>query len=141
MHRTLVSTVLAGGLLVGSAGAASAHECFVANRSERGNLAASSHSENWYLLTLEELFASAHFFLPVEELSAEQLDEALAMAEAQGIPLSFTLFERFTIPRSVDELTASPKSGDGKGIDHFFQAYGDQIIGIVLAVGTPTEAA
>jgi hypothetical protein len=62
------------------------------------------------------------------------------MAEAQDIPSSFTVFERFTIPRSLDELTASAKSADGKGVDHFFLAYGDQIVGIALTVGTPSAA-
>ena len=59
---------------------------------------------------------------------------ALAMTAEAGVPLSFTVFERFTIPRSMDELEAlATKSADGKGVDHFFIAYGDAIAGIFFA--------
>jgi hypothetical protein len=56
------------------------------------------------------------------------------MAAEQGLPSSFTLFERFMLPRSLDELEAvSTKATDGKGIDHFFAKYGDQLVGIFYA--------
>ena len=133
--KPTATLALAAALVVAGAGSASAHECFVANRSDKGN-AGASHSANWYTLQVSELFASAHLFVPgIEEpLTAAQVDAAVAMTAEAGIPTGFTLFERFTIPRSADELEQlGSASADGKGIDHFFVAYGDQLMAIALA--------
>lgn len=114
------------------AGAASAHECYVANRSDKGN-AGASHSANWYTLQVAELYSSVHFFMPdvfPEALTDEQVATAVDLTAEAGIPTSFTVFERFTIPRNLDE--GSAKSSDGKGIDHFFAGYGEQLIGIAV---------
>ena len=54
------------------------------------------------------------------------------MAKAQGIPSSVAVFEKQTIPVSQDGW--SPKSGDGKGVDHFFSAYGERLMVIVEIV-------
>jgi hypothetical protein len=133
IRKTVLTLVATTGLLAAGAGAASAHECFIANRSAQGN-AGASHSANWYTLQMSDLFAEAHLFFGGEPLTEEQLAWALAETEAQGIPLSVTMFERFTIPRSVDELEGlSTKSGDGKGVDHFFASYGDALFGIFAA--------
>ena len=132
-RKTAATLALAVGLIGVGAGAASAHECYVANRSAQGN-AGASNSANWYTLQLEELFRSGHEFLGGPALSDAQVQTALAMAADQGVPSSFTLFERFTIPRSQGELAqVSSKSSDGKGIDHFFARYGDTIVGIFFA--------
>jgi hypothetical protein len=79
---------------------------------------------------LADLFSNLPPFLP--QLTPAQVDEAVALAEAQGIPSSVALFGQLTIPASQDEW--SPKSGDGKGVDHFFSAYGDRLIDIVMTV-------
>ena len=129
LRKTFVTAALTTGLVLGSAGIASAHECFVAKRSATGTTAA-THSANWELLTLEELFSHLPPFLP--QLTPTQVDRAVALAEAQGIPSSVALFGKQTIPVSQDGWT--PKSGDGKGVDHFFSAYGDRLIGIVMTV-------
>lgn len=132
IRRTTTTLALAAALVVSGAGAASAHECYVANRSDKGN-AGASHSANWYTVQVAELFSSVHFFMPElfpEPLTPAQVAEAVAMTEEAGVPTSFTVFERFTIPRNLDE--ASAKSTDGKGIDHFFAGYGEQLIGIAL---------
>ena len=133
--KTTTTLALAAALVLAGAGSASAHECFVAKRSAQGN-AGASHSANWYTLEVTELFASAHFFVPGIEapLTPAQIDTAVAMTSQAGIPTSFTLFERFTIPKSVDEMgEVESASVDGKGVDHFFQAYGEQLMGIALA--------
>ena len=132
-RKTAATLALTVGLIGIGAGAASAHECYVANRSAQGN-AGASNSANWYTLHLEELFRSGHEFLGGPALTDAQVHTALAMAADQGVPSSFTLFERFTIPRSQGELAeVSSKSSDGKGIDHFFAKYGDTIVGIFFA--------
>lgn len=135
IRRSLVTVGLAATMVVAGGGVASAHECYVANRSDKGN-AGASHSANWYTLEVTELFASAHYFVPGvdEPLTPEQVATAVAMTSEAGIPTSFTLFERFTIPRSYDELAGlQSKSADGKGIDHFFAAYGEQLMAIAVA--------
>ena len=132
-RKTAATLALTVGLVGIGAGAASAHECYVANRSAQGN-AGASNSANWYTLHLEELFRSGHEFLGGPALTDAQVQTALAMAADQGVPSSFTLFERFTIPRSQGELAeVSSKSSDGKGIDHFFARYGDTIVGVFFA--------
>jgi hypothetical protein len=133
IRKTVLTAVATVGLLATSVGAASAHECFIANRSAQGN-AGASHSSNWYTLQMADLFSEAHLFFGGEPLTAEQLAWALEQTQAQGIPLSVTMFERFTIPRSVDELEGlSTKSSDGKGVDHFFSTYGDALFQIFSA--------
>lgn len=133
IRKSILTFVATTSLVAAGAGAASAHECYIANRSAQGNTGA-SHSANWYTLQMSHLFAEAHLFFGGEALTAEQLAWALDQTEAQGIPLSVTMFERFTIPRSVDELEGlSTKSSDGKGVDHFFASYGDALFGIFAA--------
>lgn len=132
IRRTTTTLALAAALVVSGAGAASAHECYVANRSDKGN-AGASNSANWYTLQVAELYSSVHFFMPElfpQPLTEAQVAHAVELTAEAGVPTSFTVFEKFTIPKSMDE--ASAKSSDGKGIDHFFTGYGEQLIGIAL---------
>ena len=133
IRKTILTLVTTTGLITAGAGAASAHECYIANRSAQGNTGA-SHSANWYTLQMSDLFAEAHLFFGGPALTPDQLAWALEQTAAQGIPSSVTMFERFTIPRSVDELEGlSTKASDGKGVDHFFASYGDALFGIFAA--------
>ena len=133
LRRTAATLALSTALVAAGAGGASAHECFIANRSAQGN-AGASHSSNWYTLQVEELYRTGHLFLGGDPLTEAQVQTALAMTREQGVPLSFTVFERFTIPRSIGDLEeVTSKSADGKGVDHFFVAYGDAIVGIFMA--------
>ena len=129
LRKTFVTAALTTGLVLSSAGIASAHECFIAKRSATGTVAA-THSANWHQLTLTGLFSDLPPFLP--QLTSAQGDRAVVLAEAQRIPSSVALFGKHTIPVSQDDW--SPKSGDGKGVDHFFSAYGDRLISIVMTV-------
>ena len=139
LRRTLLTAALTSALVAGSAGAASAHECFIAKRSATGTSAAGS-SANWYVLQVRDLYAEAHLFADVQPLTPAQLDEAVRLTAARGVPTSFALFERTTIPRSLDDLHAleqlPTKSTDGKGVDHL-SGYVGTLIGIALEVGTP----
>jgi hypothetical protein len=150
-HSSLLSTVL----LVLTASAVLGHECFIANRSDEGNRAAGEHSRNWHTVDIRGLFAEAHFITPqfgicIEPLSPPQIDSAVAMAAAAGIPTTPTVFARAsqtperpqgvsTIGENSPAYTEGDKAGDGKGVDWFFTTYSQQLIGIVLAVATPTE--
>lgn len=133
IRKTLLTAATTVGLLATGIGAASAHECYIANRSAQGN-AGASHSANWYTLQMSDLFAEAHLFFGGEPLTDAQLAWAMEQTQAQGIPLSVTMFEKFTIPRSVEKLESlSTKSSDGKGVDHFFSTYGDALFQIFSA--------
>jgi hypothetical protein len=114
--------------------AALAHECYNANRSEQGN-AGASNSQRWLTIETAEFFASAHEFLPVAPLTPAQVAQASAMAQAQGIPSTFTIFiGAKTIGEAAAAYEKNGKSADGKGIDHIFDAYGNQLVAIVFAV-------
>ncbi len=52
-----------------------------------------------------------------------QLQRALETAEEQGISLSVALFERFILPRSLDDGDAiTATQNNGKGVYYFFAA-------------------
>ena len=130
IRKTIAVTALSAALVLAGTGVASAHECFIPGRSDQGD-AGASHSQNWVTLHIEELFRGGHEFLGCPALTEEQVGEALAMAEAQGIPLSLTTFARDTLPKGK---APESHSADGKGIDHYFHAYEDALIGIFYTV-------
>lgn len=146
IRKTLVTVVLTSGILAGTAGAASAHECFNASRSATGN-ANATHSANWETLTLAHLYETVHGHVsepgqpPMPALTPAQVEQAVAMATAKGVPSSFTVFHGGMLPRSADKKAPSPKSSDGKGIDHFASGHGETIIGIYFALIAPAPAA
>ena len=124
LRKTLTTAALTATLVVSTAGMASAHECFVAKRSDKGDAAVAAHSTQWETVPLAGVFAHIG-------LDQEQTAEALEMATEAGIPLTFTTFAR-TIPVGAEP---SPKSSDGKGIDHYFASYGAQLMAILEHFG------
>jgi hypothetical protein len=135
IRKALLTTALTAGLIAGSAGVASAHECFNASRSDKGN-AGATHSAKWETLTLEHLYSTVHGYVGGPALSSEQVAQAVTMAKAAGVPASFTVFHGGMLPANKKEL--GPKASDGKGIDHFASGYGDILIGIYFQlVGAP----
>lgn len=128
---TAVAALAAAVVLVVPAGAL-AHECYNPSRSDQGNEGA-ANSQRWLTIQTAEFFASAHEFLPVGPLSEAQIAEAVKLAQAQGIPTSFTIFVG---SKTIGEGTpaALKHAADGKGIDHIFAAHGDALVAIVFAV-------
>ncbi|MEV7633093.1 hypothetical protein AB0N64_11860 [Microbacterium sp. NPDC089318] len=126
--NTTAAAVLSAGLVLTGAGVASAHECYVVKRSAQGT-ASASNSGNWFTLTVADLLAEAPDILGAPPLTDEQTQWALAEAEAQGIPSSFAIFGRFTIPKGdIPERLIT----DGKGVDSFFAAQLDKLIAIYM---------
>jgi hypothetical protein len=124
------SLVLALALAVVPVASAAAHECFVVNRSAAGNLHASV-SGPWMTVTLADIYEETELFgLP--DLTSAQVTYAVALAESLGVPDSVTFRSDTLLPPSEtwDELGLST---DGKGIDHFFDVYGDALIGALFA--------
>ena len=150
-HSSLLSTVL----LILTAGAVVGHECFIANRSEQGNRATGEHSRNWHTLDIRGLFAEAHFITPqfgicIAPLNQAQIEDAVAVAAAAGIPTTPTVFARAsqrqerpqgvsTIGENSPAYTEGDQAGDGSGVDWFFTTYSQQLIDIVLAVATQID--
>ena len=139
IRKTLVTLALTAGMVGGTAGIASAHECYVANRSEKGD-AGANRSQSWETVQQRELYESAHLFLSTPDvqhpaLTPAQVDEALRRSSLAGVPLTFTTFKAM-IPGFLngDHEATSPKSFDGKGVDHFFTRYGATVIGIYFEV-------
>ena len=127
-RRSIAAAALTCGLVLAGGGIASAHECFIPNRSDQGN-ANATHSKNWATLHIDELFATAHEFLGGDPLTPEQVQQAVTMAADAGIPTSLTTFTSKTLPAGKG---GSPS--DGKGIDHYFETYEGDLIAIFFAV-------
>ena len=130
IRKTLLTLVLTAGMVGGSAGIASAHECYVAKRSAQGD-AGAAKSAQWETVALSDLFASAHRFLGGRALTVTEVQTAVQRATAAGVPLTFTTFDGM-LPGYLerDHEATSAKSSDGKGVDHFITAYGQTIAGI-----------
>ena len=108
-----------------------AHECIVVNRSDTGNEHASG-SGRWFTLTLEQLFSETEDFgLP--DLTEAQVDYAVNVSLQAGVPSSFTFRTDKTIAGEAPGFVATGKGTDGKGVDHFFEVYGDTLIGALFA--------
>jgi hypothetical protein len=103
----------AGAVVLGISTAASAHECFIANRSDHGN-ANATHSANWTTVTVDGFAHSPDFPPGVDP------DCFVAYWTAHGGPASFTVRSDTTI----GEGSANPNLGNGKGLDHIEDAYG-----------------
>jgi hypothetical protein len=126
-RKSIAAAALTCGLILAGGGVASAHECFIPNRSEQGD-ANATHSKNWVSLPLDQLFAEAHFFFEGPALTQAQIQEAVALAAAAGIP-NLTTFARGTLPQGKG---GSPS--DGKGIDHYSETYIDDLAAIYWGV-------
>jgi hypothetical protein len=110
---------------------AAAHECIVVNRSDTGD-AHASNSSRWIEVTLGDIFSETeNFGLP--DLTAAQVDYAVAASLDAGVPASFTFRSDKTIAGEAPGFEATGKDTDGKGVDHFFEVYGDTLIGALFA--------
>ena len=113
-HLTVVPA--AATVLVLGAGAASAHECYNASRSEKGNQAAGTHSQAW--ATFE---SQARMFL------GEDADCVLAYLTDAGVPTTVALHVKGATGQDGVIAESNPNGErltDGRGIDHLFDAYG-----------------
>jgi hypothetical protein len=125
------SAVLALVIALVPLASAAAHECFVVHRSDAGNTGASG-SGIWFTLTLEQLYGETEDFgLP--DLTPAQVDYAVALAESLGVPSSFTIRTDTTLLENARGWEKGDHATDGKGIDHFIDAYGDQLFAALFA--------
>ncbi len=140
---TIRRTLLRGGagaamtaaFIAASAGGAWAHECFNASRSAQGNQAAGTHSQAW-------------FQVDIAETIAEEVDDGLYDAEtgacildawtAGGGPATVTVHVKGANGSDGVIGANNPhesKGSDGRGIDHFFDVYGDLFVDSYVGCG------
>ncbi|MGR0320954.1 hypothetical protein [Agromyces sp. ZXT2-3] len=108
---------LAAAITLGSGAAAYAHECYNANRSEKGS-AGANKSEVWLTVYFEEL---------TFELDAEDAACVTAAYASIGAPMSFTIMTGGAVGQGGVIASNNPhheKAADGKGIDEIFAAHG-----------------
>ena len=124
---------LAAALALGSGAAAYAHECYNASRSEKGNAQASSKSQAWSTLVVADAIqgdADNGF------ISQEEADCVKAAYAATDAPDSFTIMVKGAVGQGGTIAFHNPNGShatDGKGIDHAFAAYGEEIGGSYAA--------
>jgi hypothetical protein len=111
----LVAGAAAGALLFGTA--ASAHECFIASRSDTGNQMA-LHSGRWIALTAADI---AMFTPPGTDQQC-----FIAYWLAHGGPASLTVRS----DKTIGEGSSNPNLANGKGLDH-----AEDVFGGLLAAG------
>jgi hypothetical protein len=122
---TFGGTVVA--VLALTAGTASAHECFVANRSAKGNAAVAAHSAAWSEVSLNTIVTQ---FIGQPQSVA---DCVVANADQFGIPTSFVFGDKQAVGQDGviaernPNMSAKGLSSNGQGIDHAEEAYGDAI--------------
>jgi len=140
MRRVLARSILVGSLAATLlTGTALGHECFIASRSDTGDLTAGSHSEVWLTVaTLEELFVEVPQFVPelnLPPLTPAQLEWAVGQARAAGMPNQFTIFiGNHVIAEGTPAM--EKHSADGKGVDHVFD-WLPVVLGIYVQAITP----
>ena len=122
MHRVLTRSILAGTLAATMlTGTALGHECFVASRSDTGDIKAGSNAKVWLTVaSLSGLFELAGAeILQLPPLTEDQMDWAVEQGLAAGMPAQFTIFIG---AKTIAEGTpAMDKHGaNGQGIDHAF---------------------
>jgi len=129
--RVLVRSIaLALAIGVVPLASAAAHECIVVNRSATGNEHASG-SGQWITVTLAQIYGETENF-GFPDLAPAQVAYATNLAASWGVPGSFTFRSDTLLPPS-DAWDALGHATDGKGIDHFFDVYGERIVGALFA--------
>jgi len=119
MRRILARSILAGTLIATlGAGTALGHECFIASRSDTGNVSAGTHSRVWlHVGSLPDLFGFIAEDPSVPALSDDQLAWAVEAASAAGLPNEFSIFVgTHTIAEGTPAL--EKHAANGKGVDH-----------------------
>jgi hypothetical protein len=111
--RKVALAAATAALALGMTSTAWAHDCFIVNRSDQGDLAA-THSSRWVAISVDE-FAHSDDFPP-----GVDPDCFVAYWTSHGGPASFTTRS----DKTIGEDSANPNLANGKGLDHIEDAYG-----------------
>lgn len=123
LRRTLaLAAPIAALAVVAGAGAASAQDCFIANRSDQGSTSAGTHSKVWVAIPVSDVLAGSG-------LCDAQVTAAVDAVKAAGLPTVLAT----RIDKTIGEGTgadANGNLGDGKGLEHFEDSpLAEQILG------------
>jgi hypothetical protein len=136
--RTLTNVgagvALAAALALGTGAAAYAHECYNPSRSDQGDAKAGANSQAWFTLVVADAIQGDVGGL----LTQEQADCVKTAYAETGAPASFTVMVKGAVGQDGVIAAHNPNlwhATDGKGIDHAFAAYGEQIFGSYLSCG------
>ena len=132
MRNVVRSLGLALALAAVSVGTVTAHECVVVNRSDQGDLKAGTSSARWIALTLEGLYERTEM-VGLPDLTPAQVTYAAELAASLGVPEQFTWRTDKTIAGDAAGFEKNGHGTDRAGVDHFFEIYGDQVVGAVFA--------
>ena len=130
MRRLFAGLLLSGALLTAAAPIVAAHECIISNRSAQGD-AGADHSGNWERLTLADIFGFIHGVVGGPALSPDQIEDAVAVAVAQGLPADGWITRG---DKTIGDPAKNKNLANGKGLDHLSILYGEQIVGIYFGV-------
>jgi hypothetical protein len=114
--RTLAVAAVCVAMLIGSAGTASAQDCYIANRSAKGNEGA-TNSDRWVTVTVEEFTKSPDFPPGVDPTCF------LGFWTDNGGPDSFTVRS----DKVIGAGSSNPNLANGKGLEHIEEAFGPLI--------------
>lgn len=137
--RRLGSVLAAtAGLVLVTGTVASAHECFIANRSDQGDAAAGANSQAWFTLVVADGIQS-DVGTAYDQATADCIIDAYA---ATGAPASFTFHVKGVVGQDgvlADHNPNDIRLMDGHGVDHAFDVYGDAIFGSFAQCGVSFE--
>lgn len=131
MRRTVSAVALALAVGVIPLASAAAHECVVVNRSATGNEHA-TESGRWVTITLTDIYEETENF-GFPDLTPAQVEYATSLASSLGVPESFTFRSDKTLLENASGWVKGDHATDGKGIDHFFDVYGERLVGAIFA--------
>lgn len=126
IRRMLRATVLASVLAAVSVGSVFAHECVIANRSERGNEAA-TNSQVWDRLYLADVLGFIHGAVGGDPLTESQI--AWAVENRGDLPLFWVTNAK----KTIGEGSSNPNLANGRGLDHLSQVVGEPVVTLYFA--------
>lgn len=115
MKKVLATLAMTVAMIALPATAALAHDCFVANRSDKGSQGAGHSSTNtdfahgWVSFSVAEL---------LEGSGVQDVDAALAEWISAGNKAYFAT----RVDKVIQESTSNPNLGNGKGLEHFSES-------------------
>lgn len=131
MHRLTSrlgkAVALTAALGLATASTAAAHECYIASRSDQGDMMAGANSKAWYPLVVADVIAEEVAMGMYDAETGECILEEYADA---GGPATFVI----KVVGGKDGLLAGGVTNpellaNGTGVDHIFPAYGAAIFG------------
>ena len=129
IRRGLVASLLAGTLLVGTAGVALGHECVISSRSAKGD-AGALHSGRWGNLALADVYGFIHAAVGGAPLTPSQIEWAVGESIRQGLPAGGWVIR---VDKTIGEGSSNKNLANGKGLDHLQALVGEQVVGIYFA--------